>query len=157
VRLNPLVPSDCLAAGMIAAAVSGVPSTAYALVSSGDLLEPTLAAGSLVFPRQKRRSRLLPAAVVAHVALSLGWAVPICALVPSRRPVGFGLLAGLGVAALDLGVVGRRVPRIRALTQPPQVADHLAYGATVAFVASRRRRRREGALGNGHVLGAPPL
>jgi hypothetical protein len=33
-------------------------------------------------------------------------------------------------------------PRIRALPQAPQVADHLAYGATVGAVLSSRRRGR---------------
>ncbi len=49
-------------------------------------------------------------------------------------------LAGLAIAALDLGVVGRRYPRIRALATMPQVLDHVAYGATVGAVLSRRRQ-----------------
>jgi hypothetical protein len=53
-------------------------------------------------------------------------------------------VAGLGIAALDLGIVGRRVPRIRALPLAPQVADHLAYTETVAVVLARRRARRSG-------------
>ena len=39
---------------------------------------------------------------------------------------------------IDLGVVGRRLPRIRALPLLPQVADHVAYGAAVGAVLSRR-------------------
>jgi hypothetical protein len=147
VPLDPLTSRDCLAAGMIAAVVSGVPSTAYAFATGGDPLEATLAAGSLVLPQKQRPSRLLPAGLVVHVALSLGWAVPICVFVPSRRPVGFGLLAGLGIAALDLGIIGRHTPRIRALSQGPQVADHLAYGLAVATVASGRRRHKASAVG----------
>ena len=45
-------------------------------------------------------------------------------------------------AAFDLGVVGRRYPRIRALRQAPQVADHIAYGAVVGAVLAARRRAR---------------
>ena len=50
-----------------------------------------------------------------------------------------GTLAALGIAALDLGV-GRRIPRVRALPLLPQIADHVAYGATVGYVLTRRRR-----------------
>jgi hypothetical protein len=54
----------------------------------------------------------------------------------------WGALAGLGIAALDLGLIGRRFPRVRALPQLPQVADHVAYGATVGAVLALRRARR---------------
>jgi hypothetical protein len=54
--------------------------------------------------------------------------------------VAYATLAGLAIAALDLGVLGRRVPRIRALPLLPQVLDHVAYGATVGAVLSARRR-----------------
>jgi hypothetical protein len=53
-----------------------------------------------------------------------------------------GGLAGLGIAALDLGIVGRRVQRVRALPLAPQLADHAAYGAAVGWVLARRRERR---------------
>jgi len=33
------------------------------------------------------------------------------------------------VAALDLGVIGKRFPRVRALPLVPQLADHAAFGA----------------------------
>jgi hypothetical protein len=56
-----------------------------------------------------------------------------------RRGVVAGALAGLGIAALDLGLVGRRFPRVRALPLAPQVADHLVYGMTVGHVLARRR------------------
>jgi hypothetical protein len=50
------------------------------------------------------------------------------------------VLAGLGIAALDLGVIGPRIPAIRALPQGRQWADHVAYGLAVG-VALRLRRR----------------
>jgi hypothetical protein len=46
------------------------------------------------------------------------------------------------LAALDLGIIGRRLPAIRALEQPPQWLDHAAYGLTVGVVLRRRRSRR---------------
>jgi hypothetical protein len=54
--------------------------------------------------------------------------------------VRFGVCAGAAIAALDLGLIGRRFARIRALPLAPQVADHLAFGAVVGVVLSARRR-----------------
>jgi len=127
-----------LAAGALAAVVSGVPSTAYALATGRDPLEATLAAGSLLLPRERRRGRLLLAAAPAHLALSFGWALIIERVLPRRPSLLAGSLAGLGIAAFDLGVVGRRFPRVRALPPGPQLADHALYGATVAIVLRRR-------------------
>lgn len=133
---------DAIAAGAVASVLSGVPSTAHALLHRIDPLEASLAAGTLLLPREQRASRLLSAALVAHVALSLGWALVLSAALPRRRTVAWSLAGGLAIAALDLGVVGRRYPRIRALPLGPQVLDHVAYGATVGIVVSRRRERR---------------
>jgi hypothetical protein len=129
---------DALAAGTVAAVVSGAPSTVHALLTRADPLAPTLAAGSLLLPHETRRTRLVAAACVAHGALSLGWALVLDAALPRRHPVAAGTVAGLGIAALDLGLVGRRLPRIRALPGWPQVADHVAYGIAVALVLARR-------------------
>jgi hypothetical protein len=122
--------ADALVAGAVAALVSGVPSTLHAILSGSDPLEASLAAGTLLLPDERRASRLLPAAMAAHAGLS------------RRRALAWSALAGLGIAALDLGVLGRRFPRIRALALLPQVLDHVAYATTVACVLSRRRSRR---------------
>lgn len=74
-----------------------------------------------------------------HTAVSLGWGVVLAAILPRRRPVLSGVAAGAGIAALDLGVVGRRFPRVGALPVLAQVADHLAYGAVVGAVLARMR------------------
>jgi hypothetical protein len=136
---------DGVVAGAVAAVLSGVPSTLHALANSINPLEASLAAGTLLLPREERASRLLPAALVAHAALSAGWAVALAATLPPRRTVAWSVAGGLAIAALDLGVVGRRFPRIRALAVVPQVLDHVAFGATVGCVVSRRRARRSGA------------
>jgi hypothetical protein len=131
---------DAMHAGLIAAAVSGAPSTAIALVRGDDLLEGARAAGTLLLPRETRTLPLLAAAVPVHLALSLGWAVALDRALPrGSEPLG-GLLGGLAIAALDLGVIGRRLPHIRALPQPRQWADHAAYGLTVGGVLAYRRR-----------------
>jgi hypothetical protein len=74
-----------------------------------------------------------------HLALSFGWAWSIALVAPRGREVPFGAVAGLGIAALDLGVIGRRFPRIRTLRPLPQIADHLAFGLIVGWVLMRRR------------------
>lgn len=135
---------DAVVAGALASVLSGAPSTLHALASGVNPLEASLAAGTLLLPREERASRLLPAALVAHGALSLGWALMLAASVPRRRTVAWSVAGGLAIAALDLGVVGRRFPRIRALALVPQVLDHVAYGATVGWVLSLRRARRAG-------------
>ncbi|WP_297538869.1 hypothetical protein [Amycolatopsis sp.] len=122
--------------------MSGAPSTLCALVVGDDPLEASLAAGTMVLPRESRPLPLLAAAAVAHVALSFGWAAVFAGTLPKRHTVAAGAAAGLVVAALDLGVVGRRFPRIRALPALPQVADHVAYGVAVAVVLARRRAHR---------------
>jgi hypothetical protein len=130
---------DGLAAGAIAAAVSGAPSTLCALAVGDDPLGPTLAAGSILLPNETRRARLLAAAVPVHLTLSLGWAVVLSRVLPRRRTTTAGAFAGLSIAAIDLGVLGRAYPRIRALPLLPQLADHVAYGAVVGWFVARRR------------------
>ena len=134
--------ADGVVAGAVAAVLSGAPSTLHALITGADPLEATLAAGTLVLPHETHPLPLLAVALPAHVAISLGWGVVLAVALPPRRTTAAGALAGLAIAALDLGVIGRRFPRIRALPTRPQVADHLAYGAVVGAVVARRRAAR---------------
>jgi hypothetical protein len=129
---------DVLAAGAAAAVLSGAPSTVHAAWTGADPLAAARAAGTLLLPGEHRTGRLLLAAAVTHAALSLGWAAVLATVLPSRRTAVAGAVAGLGIAALDLGLVGRRLPRVRALPLAPQVADHLAYGLIVGAVLARR-------------------
>ncbi len=126
-------------AGLLAAVTSGIPSTAWTLLRGGDPLEGARAAGSIVLPHESRPAPLLVAAVPVHLALSVGWAIVLRAVLPRRREPLYGMAGGLAIAALDLGLIGRRMPAIRALEQPPQWLDHLAYGLTVGLVLQRRR------------------
>ena len=128
-------------AGAIAALVSGAPSTTHALITGRDPLEATLAAGSIVLRNEERRGALVAAAVPVHVVISLGWGVVLAVVLPRRRASLAGAAAGMAIAALDLGLIGRCFPKIRALPLAPQLADHAVYGATVGWVLARRRRR----------------
>jgi hypothetical protein len=132
--------ADVLAAAAVAAVLSGAPSTVHALAHGDNPLEASLAAGTLLLPDEQRASRLLPAALIAHAALSLGWAAVLAAILPRRRTLLPATAAGLAIAALDLGVIGRRYPRIRALAPVPQILDHVAYAVTVGVVLERRGR-----------------
>jgi hypothetical protein len=125
-----------VAAGLAGAALSGVPSTTVALLRGEDLLDGARAAGRIVLPRETRTPVLLAAAVPVHLGLSLGWAAVLDAL--DAGPLS-GLAAAMGIAALDLVVIGRRIPAIRALPQPRQWADHAAYGLIVGQWLRRRR------------------
>jgi hypothetical protein len=122
-------------AGAVAAVLSGAPSTLHAVATGRDPLAATLAAGSVLLPGESRRSRLLAAAVPVHLGLSFGWAVILDRV--GVRTARAGVVAGLAIAALDLGILGRRVPRIRALPLVPQVADHAVFGAIVGRLLGR--------------------
>lgn len=119
-----------------AAALSGAPSTVHAIATGRDPLEATKAAGAILLPAETRTLPLVVAAVPVHLALSLGWALAYERA--GIRGVLRGAAAGLAIAALDLGVIGRHLPRIRALPTVPQLADHLVYGAVVGAMLDRR-------------------
>ena len=135
-------------AWVVAAALSGAPSTACALATGRDPLEAARAAGTLLPGRWRTRGGLA-AGLVAHAAVSAFWTAVLAAVLPScRRPVharrtaaavAEGAAAGLAIAALDLGLVARRLPAVRRLPQLPQWADHVAFGALAAAVLAGGR------------------
>lgn len=126
---------DGVLAGAVAGVVSGAPSTVHALLTGRQPLEAVRAAGTLV------GSPTVGAGALVHVVISLWWGAVLAAVLPPRRAVLSGAAAGLAIAAVDLGAVGRRLPRIRALPVLPQVADHVLYGVVVGAVLSARRSR----------------
>ena len=87
----------------------------------------------MLLPNETRPLRLASAAAVAHAGLCLGWTAVLAQILPREHRAGAGVGAGLLIAGLDLGVVGRRYPRIRALPLAPQLADHIAFGLLVAL------------------------
>ena len=130
---------ESLRAALPAALLSGLPSTIHALIVKADPLEATAAAGSILLPGEARRARLIVAAIPVHLGLSVAWAVAMAAVLPRRNPPLEGTVSGLVIAAVDLGVIGRRFPRIRALRSLPQIADHVAFGILVATILARRQ------------------
>src|SRR4051794_26264788 len=135
---------DALIAGATAAVLSGAPSTTVTVLRRERLLEAALAAGSILLPAERRTLPLLAAAVPVHLALSVGWAGVLSVAVPAGRELEGATLGALAIAALDLELIGRAFPRIRALPQGRQWADHVAYGLAVGAVLRTRRRARVG-------------
>ena len=133
---------DALAAGAAGALLSGLPSTAVTLLRGESLLDGATAAGSILLRRERRTAPLLAAAVPVHLTLSFGWALVMALALPRRATVPAAVAGALGIAALDLELVGRAFPRIRALPQGRQWADHVAYGLAVGVVVRRRRLSR---------------
>ena len=121
-----------LRAAAWAAALSGIPSTVHAVATGRDPLEAALASGSVLLRGETSRAKLLAAAVPVHLGVSLAWTLALDRA--GVRTAKGGALAGLAIAALDLDVLGRRFPRIRALPLVPQLADHAAFGAIAARI-----------------------
>jgi hypothetical protein len=137
--------ADALPAGAAGAILSGLPSTTVTLARRESLLDGVTAAGSILPPSERRPLPLIAAAMPVHLALSFGWAAVLSALLPRRATLPAAAAAGLAIAALDLEVIGRAFPRIRALPQGRQWADHVAYGLAVGAVVRRRRLSRTAA------------
>jgi hypothetical protein len=136
-----------IVAGAVAGVVSGAPSTLHAVLTGGDPLEATEAAGTMLLRNETDRTRLILAAIPVHAAISVGWGVVLAKVLPRKATILWGAAAGAAIAALDLGVFGGRFPRISRLPVVPQVLDHIAYGAAVGAVLATgpgwpdRRRR----------------
>lgn len=115
---------------MAAGLLSGAPSTVITLARGEDVFESTRAAGTLLGKRSLLRGGL------AHAAITVFWTGVLALALPCRRPVAEGVAAGAAIAALDLGVIGRRFPDIGALDAGPQVLDHLAFGVVASVALS---------------------
>jgi hypothetical protein len=126
-----------LLAAAVAGLGSGAPSTVVGLARGDDLLASTRAAGTMVLGADAEPGPLLVAGAVVHACLSFAWASVLVRTLPHRHPVVCGALAGLAIAGLDLGLVGRHFPALVALPVGPQLADHVAFGVLVGVVVSR--------------------
>jgi hypothetical protein len=123
-----------------AALLSALPSSLVSLRrhrslldATADLLDATRAAGTLIPPG---RDGLL-AGTAAHFAISAGCGELLARMLPQRRSVIWGAGGGLAIGVVNLVVIGRRFPRIRALPLVPQLADNVAFGIVFALIADR--------------------
>ena len=122
-----------LAAGLAGAVVSAFPSTLWTLIERGDVLEGGRALGLVLLPREQRTVVLLAAGAPVHLALSLGWAGVLAAVLPPRAEPLYGAAGGLAIAALDLAVLGRLFPT------DPGTAARPAVGRSRRLRAHGRR------------------
>lgn len=127
-------------AAVSAGVLSGIPSTAHALITGRDPLDSVRAAGTLVVPDDAPPAPRFVAGLAAHGAITVLWTVVLALVLPRRRTALWGAVAGAGIAVLDLGIAQRRFPAIAALPRGAQFADHLAFGTIVGFVLGRARR-----------------
>jgi hypothetical protein len=127
--------------GVVAAALlSGAPS---ALISyrrnhalrpvAEDLIAATRAAGTLLPPGTPGLVR----GAAAHAGVSVLCGELLARTLPRRRSAGFGAGAGLVIGVVNLVLIGRRFPAIRALPLAPQLADNVAFGLVFALIADR--------------------
>ena len=133
--------TDLARAWLAATLLSGAPSTAWALITSGDVLEPTRAAGAMLIPGETSTTRLVAAAAFVHPVVSAFWSLVLWSVLPRRAALEWALLAAVLIALLDLKLIAPLFfPRVAALDFWPQLADHLMWGAAFAIALDWRRR-----------------
>lgn len=133
----PLRPKRALLyAWLLATLFSGIPSTLYALLTGGDLMEATRAAGAMI-----SRPDSIAAAALVHSSVSLFWALLLWLVLPYRNTTLWAMLASAAIAILDLKAIAPLFfPEVAALDFWPQFADHLMWGACVGLAFQYRRR-----------------
>jgi hypothetical protein len=123
-------------AWLLATLFSGIPSTLYALLTGGDPLEATRAAGAMISMPDS-----IGAAAVVHASVSLFWALLLWLVLPYRNTALWALAASAAIAVLDLKMIAPVFfPEVAALDFWPQVADHLMWGACVGLAFQYGRR-----------------
>ena len=131
---------DVVVAGGSAALLSGIPSTLYALVTGGDPMQATRAAGAMLIASTSGDAALFAAAAVVHLAVTIFWATVLSLLLPPRHVIAASVAALALVAVIDLRVIARiAFPEVYALPFWPQFADHLAWGASFGLALAWRR------------------
>ncbi len=94
--------------------------------------DATRAVGTLVPPGRPGFAR-----GVVDVGLSVVCGEVLARTLPESNSVSWGAAAGLAIGVVNVGVIGRRFPAIRALPLIPQLADDLAFGVVFALVVDR--------------------
>ena len=109
-----------LAAGLAGSVVSAFPSTLWTLIRRGDVLEGGRALGLVLLPNERRTVVLLVAGAPVHLALSVGWAYVLAAVLPPRAEPLYGAAGGAGDRGARPGGPRPAVPADpRASAGPP--------------------------------------
>lgn len=132
-------------ATLLAATLSGLPSTLHAFVKQRSVrsavvyvYHSTRAVGTLVPPGRPGFGR----GAVVHIAISLLCGETLARTLPRDHPVEWGAAAGLVIGVINVGVIGRSFPAISGLPLAPQVADNVMFGTVFALALARRDRQR---------------
>jgi hypothetical protein len=139
--MTTIHPAAVAVAAATAGTLSGIPSSVHALATGRSPLASLRAAGTIAVGEDSPPVTRLGAGLGVHAALSLGWTAALAVLLPRRHAAWWGAVAGLGIAALDLGIAERHFPAITALPRAAQVADHVAFGALAGYVLGRTATR----------------
>jgi len=132
-----------LAWGWLAAtALSGAPSTLWALWTGADPGEATWAAGAMLLAADSPRPLLFMAAGLVHGTVSAFWTLVGGLLLPRWHTTWWAMLFAAAIGVLDLCVIAPAwFPGIAALAFWPQMADHLMWGVclggTLQWLAAR--------------------
>jgi hypothetical protein len=125
---------------VVAATLSGAPSTLHALLAGGSVgaagayvVDAASAAGTLLPPGRPGPRR----GMIVHVGISAACGELLARTLPRRHSLAWGAAAGLAIGVVNVGLIGRLFPAIRALPLVPQLADHVAYGLLFALVVDR--------------------
>jgi hypothetical protein len=123
-----------------AALLSGAPST-FDVLRRHRAIRPvvlyvqdaTSAAGTLIPPGRRGLMR----GAIVHLGVSVICGEGLARTLPATHSVIWGAGAGLAIGLVNLGLIGRQFPEIRALPLGPQLADHVAFGVIFALVVDR--------------------
>jgi hypothetical protein len=130
-------------ATLLAATLSGLPSTFYALVKSRSpraaavyVYEATRAVGTLVPPGRPGFRR----GAAVHLAISMLCGETLARTLPRAYCIRWGAAAGFVIGVINVGAIGRAFPAIARLPLMPQLADNVMFGTVFALLLDRRDR-----------------
>lgn len=96
-------------------------------------IDATRAIATLVPPGRPN----LVVGAATHFGISAAFGQMLGCLLPRRHSAAWGAAAGAAMGLAGIGLVGRRLPALRALPFGPQLADNIAFGVIFAAVADR--------------------
>ena len=137
-------------ATLLAAVLSGAPSTVHVLIQRRSLrsatayvYDATRAIGTLVPPGRPGFGR----GVLAHLAISMLCGETLARTLPRDHGAAWGAAGGFLFGLINVGVIGKSLPAIRGLPLIPQLADNVMFGAVFAVALDKGPRASRAAGG----------
>jgi len=133
--------ADVVIASAWAALISSFPSTVWELITDGDPLESTRAAGAMLIAYSSSDTALIVAAAFVHCSITLFWAFILASILPRRHILWWSIGAAAAIAFIDLKLIARFFfPDVFVLDFWPQFADHIAWGWALGMALDWRWR-----------------